>query len=263
MGLVKDKYSILYKDAMKMERSCSILYPEDNCFTFARDRRYINKLIGVDLNLVVAVPERFLDQSMVRDFSDKIKFHFIDEGDSVEYVWAYIHNKIHEHTIPRPVIIGEDCDISEHAIIGITGNTYAKTPDGKRLHLKEIGGVRIGDRVTIAAHSIVHRSCFGDTIVEDDVIVCVKCNIGHNTKTGKRTYIAPGVLFGGGTQIGSDCFIWQGVITHSQVKICDKVMVGNNSYVHRDITESGIYAGSPAKYIKPFDEKVIKGEVQW
>jgi UDP-3-O-[3-hydroxymyristoyl] glucosamine N-acyltransferase len=159
--------------------------------------------------------------------------------------------------------MGDDCDISEHSIIGLHGNTYAKTPEGYRLHLKEIGGVRIGDRVTIAAHSIVHRSCFGDTVVEDDVIVCVKCNIGHNTKVGARTYIAPGVLLGGGTQIGSDCFIWQGVITHSQIKICDKVMVGNNSYVHRDITESGIYAGSPAKYIKPFDEKVLKGEVQW
>ena len=73
----------------------------------------------------------------------------------------------------------------------------------------------------------------------------------------------PGVLYGGGTQIGSDCFIWQGVITHSQVKICDKVMVGNGSYVHRDITKSGIYAGSPAKFIKPFDEAVLKGEIQW
>ena len=263
MGLIEDRYSILYKDAMEMERTCSILYPEDNCFTFARDRRYINKLIGVDLNLVVAVPKKFLDRSMVRDFSDKIKFHYIDDEDSVEYVWVYIHNKIHEHTTPRPVIIGEDCDISEHAIIGITGNSYAKTPEGTRLHLKEIGGVRIGDRVTIAAHSIVHRSCFEDTIVEDDVIVCVKCNIGHNTKVGARTYIAPGVLLGGGTQIGADCFIWQAVVTHSQIKICDKVMVGNKSYVHRDITESGIYAGSPAKYIKPFDEAVLKGEVQW
>ena len=40
-------------------------------------------------------------------------------------------------------------------------------------------------------------------------------------------------------------------------------MVGNASYVHKDITESGIYVGSPAKYVKPFDEKVLKGEIQW
>ncbi len=263
MGLVKEKYFGLYKRAIRIDKTCSVLYPEDHSFTFARDERYINKLIGVDLGLLVAVPIKFFDYIQGREFSDKIHWHFIHEGDSVEYAWTYIHNKIHEHTIPRPVITGDDCNISEHAIIGLDGNTYAKTPEGIRLKLKEIGGVRIGDRVTIAAHSIVHRSCFGDTIVEDDVIVCVKCNIGHNTKVGARTYIAPGVLLGGGTEIGADCFIWQGVITHSQIKICDKVMIGNGSYVHRDITESGIYAGSPAKYIKPFDEGVLKGEVQW
>ena len=186
----------------------------------------------------------------------------LNEEDRIEYVWTYIHNTVNKDVEPE-IIIGKDCYIHPRAIIGVHGNTYAKAPDGTRLHLKEIGGVQIGDRVDIEANSIVHRSCFGNTIIEDDVKVCVMCNIGHNTKIGKRTYIAPGVLLGGGTQIGEDCFIWQGVITHSQTKICDRVMVGNGSYVHRDITESGIYAGSPAKFIKPFDERVLKGEVQW
>jgi acetyltransferase-like isoleucine patch superfamily enzyme len=263
MGLVEEKYSHMYERAKELGKTCSILYPEDNCFTFARDERYLSRLVGIDLNLTVAAPVRFFNYIIQKKFGENIQFYFVDEGDSVEYVWTYIHNKVNEDHPGGDILIGEDCDISEHAIIGLHGNTYAKTPEGRRLHLKEIGGVRIGNRVTVAAHSIVHISCFGDTIIEDDAIVCVKCNIGHNTKVGARTYIAPGVLLGGGTQIGADCFIWQAVVTHSQIKICDKVMIGNNSYVHRSITESGIYAGSPARYIKPFDERVLKGEVQW
>jgi acetyltransferase-like isoleucine patch superfamily enzyme len=257
------KYDKILNDAMDYGKTCSILYPEDFSFTFARNQKYLDHLLGVDMHLHIAIPEKLSMYQNLQRFSEKMVFHPIDEGDNIEYIWTYIHNTVNKDREPAPVIIGKDCNISEHATIGIHGNTYAKAPDGTRLHLKEIGGIVIGDRVDIEARSLVHRSCFGNTIIEDDVKVCVMCNIGHNTKIGARTYIAPGVLLGGGTQIGSDCFIWQGVITHSQIKICDKVMVGNGSYVHKDITEPGVYVGSPAKYIKPFDERVLKGEVQW
>ena len=263
MGLVEEKYPHVLEKALELGRTSSILKPLDKSMTFARNSLYLNALLDVRYKEVWVLLPYNISRSIMNKLPNNIYTYVINEEDNIEYVWTYIHNEVNKDVEPAPVIIGQDCDISEHAIIGINGNTYAKAPDGSRLHLKEIGGVKIGNRVTIAAQSIVHRSCFGNTIVEDDVIVCVKCNIGHNTKVGARTYIAPGVLLGGGTQIGSDCFIWQGVITHSQIKICDKVMIGNGSYVHRSITEPGIYAGSPARYIKPFDEKVLKGEVQW
>ena len=263
MGLVEEKYSEILNTALAMGQTSSILNPLHESLTFARNDKYLRKLLNVrDKTLALILPHT-IDREMVDHLPMNIKPFIIDEEDNMEYVWVYVHNKVNEDVEPGPVIIGEDCSISEHAILGIHGNTYAITPEGRRIHLKEIGGVQIGDRVTISAQTIVHRSCFGNTIIEDDATICVKCNIGHNTKTGTRTYIAPGVLLGGGTQIGSDCFIWQGVITHSQISICDKVMVGNASYVHKSITESGVYVGSPAKYIKPFDERVLKGEVQW
>jgi acyl-[acyl carrier protein]--UDP-N-acetylglucosamine O-acyltransferase len=242
-------------------KTSSIFDVKDKSFTFARNDKYLELLLNTEKEVFVLLPSTISEKLACR-LPNNVRYSILDPEDNVEYVWTYIHNKINEDVEPQ-IYIGEDCRIHETAIIGLYGNTYAKAPDGSRIHLKEIGGVYIGDRVDVEAYSIVHRSCFGDTIVEDDVKVCVMCNIGHNTKTGKRTYIAPGVKLGGGTQIGEDCFIWQGVITHSKVKICDKVMVGNNSYVHRDITESGIYAGSPAKFIKPFDERVLKGEIQW
>lgn len=263
MGLVEEKYGHVLELALELGQTSSILNPKNKSLTFARNSLYLHNLLDVRYKEVWVLLPYNINREIVNRLSNNIYPYIINEEDSIEYVWTYIHNKVNENNPGGDVTIGEDCDISEHAIIGITGNTYAKAPDGSRLHLKEIGGVQIGNRVTVAANSIVHTSCFGNTIIEDDVVVCVMCNIGHNTKIGKRTYIAPGVLLGGGTQIGADCFIWQGVITHSQIKICDKVMIGNGSYVHRSITEPGIYAGSPAKFIKPFDEKVLKGEVQW
>jgi len=244
-------------------KTSSIFDVEDGSLTFARNDKYLKVLLNETEKEVFVLLPYDIDMKIVERLPKNIKYMILTERDSVDYVWTYIHNDIYKDAPPGRIIIGDDCRIHETALIGLYGNTYAKDPKGRRIHLKEIGGVRIGDRVDVEAYSIVHRSCFGDTILEDDVKVCVMCNIGHNTKTGKRTYIAPGVKFGGGTEVGSDCFIWQNVVTHSKVKICDKVMVGNGSYVHKDITESGVYVGSPAKYIKPFDERLLKGEIQW
>jgi len=262
MGIVEDKFILILEDALELGQTSSILNVEDNSFTFARNDKYLENLLNETKNISVLLPHN-ISRDLVSKLPSNIYTFILDESDNIEYIWTYIHNKINKYIRPAPVVIGDDCNIHKTALIGIHGNTYAIAPDGKRIHLKEIGGVRIGDRVDIEAYSIVHRSCFGNTIIENDVKVCVKCNIGHNTKIGHNTYIAPGVLLGGGTHIGANCFIWQGVITHSQIKICDKVMVGNGSYVHKDITESGVYAGSPAKFIKPFDERVLKGEVLW
>jgi len=60
-------------------------------------------------------------------------------------------------------------------------------------------------------------------------------------------------LLGGGTKVGDYCYIWQGVITRSNIKICDNVVVGAGSLVLNDIIEPGTYFGSPAEYVKPYD----------
>jgi len=244
-------------------KTCSIFNLEDGALTFARNDKYLKIVLNeTDKDIFLLLPYN-IDMELVSHLPKNIKYMILTERDSIEYVWTFIHNRIHENTEPAPVIYGENCNIHPTALIGIHGNTYAISPDRHRIHLKEIGGIVIGDNVDVEAYSIVHRSCFGNTEIGNDAKVCVMCNIGHNTKVGERTYIAPGAKLGGGTQIGSDCFLWQNIVTHSQVKICDKVMIGNASYVHKDITKSGIYVGSPAKYKKPFDERVLKGEVQW
>jgi len=245
------------------KKTSSIFDVKDKSVVFARNDKYLKLLLNETEKDIFLLLPYTINEDLVCHLPRNIHAQVLGPKDSVEYVWTFIHNDLNRDTEPAPVVYGNNCNIHSTAIVGIHGNTYAISPDGYRIHLKEIGGVKIGDDVDVEAYSIVHRSCFGNTTIGNGVKICVMCNIGHNTKIGNRTYIAPGVKLGGGTEIGDDCFIWQNVVTHSQVKICDKVMVGNASYVHRNITESGIYAGSPAKFIKPFDERVLKGEVQW
>ncbi len=50
--------------------------------------------------------------------------------------------------------------------------------------------------------------------------------------------------------LGSDIWVGANTTICAGVTICDRVVIGANSVVTKDITQSGVYAGVPAKFIK-------------
>ena len=104
--------------------------------------------------------------------------------------------------------------------------------------------VKIGSRTKIQSHSFV---CELVTIGDD-------CFIGHGVM-----FIND--LFKGGGPAGGDSSKWKATkignnvsigsnATILPVDICDNVVIGAGSVVTKDILESGIYVGNPAKKIR-------------
>jgi UDP-3-O-[3-hydroxymyristoyl] glucosamine N-acyltransferase len=116
-----------------------------------------------------------------------------------------------------------------------------------------MGNVVIEDDVDIEALTVVHRAGMTSTVLKKGVKICVKCNIAHNCIIGENTFIASGALIGGGTVIGKNCYVWQGAIIRDNISICDNVIIGSGSMVMQKIENSGVYFGTPARYIKPYD----------
>jgi UDP-3-O-[3-hydroxymyristoyl] glucosamine N-acyltransferase len=172
-------------------------------------------------------------------------------------VFTKIHNEINKNRTRKLDVIDPSAYIHETAVIGVHGNTYFDNKDcTDRIGLKHIGNVVIESNVDIEALSIVHCAGIDSTIIKKGVKVCVMCNVGHNCYVGENTILAPGVKLGGHSVIGKNCYLWQNVVIRSGVNICDNVMVGANSYVHDDIKESGVYFGTPAVYVKPYDKEI-------
>lgn len=108
-------------------------------------------------------------------------------------------------------------------------------------------GAVIGARTRVQSHAFV---CDLVTIGED-------CFIGHGVmfindwfRTGRparghREWWVPTVI-GNRVSIGSNA-------TVLPVKICDDVAIGAGAVVTTDIDKSGIYRGSPARFVRPFD----------
>jgi acetyltransferase-like isoleucine patch superfamily enzyme len=105
-------------------------------------------------------------------------------------------------------------------------------------------GVRIGSRTRVQSHSFI---CELVTIGSDCVIAHGVMFIndlfrqGSPAKGNKELWKS--------TTIGSNVYIGSNA-TILPVNICNQVVIGAGSVVTKDILESGIYAGNPARKIK-------------
>lgn len=75
-------------------------------------------------------------------------------------------------------------------------------------------------------------------------------HIGHDCIIGDFFSAMPGSIVSGNVQIGNYVYLGTNASVKEKIKICDDVTIGLNSGVLKDISESGIYVGTPVKKIK-------------
>lgn len=110
-------------------------------------------------------------------------------------------------------------------------------------------GVSIGARTRIQSHSFV---CELVTIGED-------CVVAHGVMFINDLFATGGPARGNAalwkaTRVGNRVAIGSNA-TILPVDICDHVVIGAGSVVTRNITRPGIYAGNPARMIRPLKEE--------
>jgi acetyltransferase-like isoleucine patch superfamily enzyme len=147
-----------------------------------------------------------------------------------------------------------------------------------------IRDVACGERVRIIAPSNVYECTLGD-----DCFVGPFVEIQKGVKIGARTRVQSHAFICEMVEIGEDCFISHGVMfvndlfagggpargrrelwrstsigarvsigsnaTILPVRIADDVVIGAGAVVTRDILESGIYAGNPARLLRRLPPK--------
>lgn len=249
--MINKKYPELWERANKILKTCPIDDTEDGCLTFANSRTYLKRLSKVEHRVDVIVPS----WNSIK-MPSNITVHVINADDNVKNIFIELHNFINDRNIPKENIISSKSVIDPTAVIGVPGNNIMKRSDGRIINMKHMGNVVIEDYVEVQALSVVHRAVFTSTIIRKNAQIFAKVNIGHNCDIGESTIVCPGTMLAGGTKVGKNCYIWQGVMTRSNVSICDNVIIGTGSIVLKDIHEPGVYFGSPVKYIKPYNEEL-------
>lgn len=159
---------------------------------------------------------------------------------------------IGENTIIKPnttiygkVTIGKDCYIKAGVSIGGEGFGFERDENGVPIHFPHFGSIIIGDNVYIGANATISRATIDATIIEDNVKIDDLSLISHNCHIHKNTIITGLKGFGGGTEIGENC--WIAGSTIQKIKIGDNSMVCAGSVVLRDVKPGTTVFGYPAK----------------
>ena len=109
-----------------------------------------------------------------------------------------------------------------------------------------------GENVEIGEGSII---CAGSIITTNIKIgkhahINLITTIGHDCIIGDYFTSAPGVQISGNEKIGDRVYFGTRSCMKEKLIICDDVIIGMNSGVIKNITESGTYVGTPPVKIK-------------
>ncbi len=224
--------------------TCPVTNIRDGCVTFIRGDGYIRYLVDTDKDVWVITSK----DTLLPMVPDNVKFYFVDDPD---YAFVIYHNEVYKNMPAPRQKVGKNCKIHPSVIMDVPGLKVVYAPDGSRVQIKHIGNVVVGDNVEIGPYTVVHRATLESTIIGNGVKIGAKNNIAHNNIIGDNTVFAAGAITNGSVTIGKDCWIGSGAMIKNGISICDNVVVGMGAVVVKDIVMPGIYAGNPARYLKP------------
>lgn len=118
--------------------------------------------------------------------------------------------------------------------------------------------------------TFIHPSAIilgNDNQIDEGSIICAGCIVTTNCHLGKHTHLnlgtsighdcrigdffttAPGARISGHCQIDDNVYIGTSASVKEKINICSNVTIGLNAGVVKNITESGVYVGTPVKKI--------------
>jgi UDP-3-O-[3-hydroxymyristoyl] glucosamine N-acyltransferase len=154
---------------------------------------------------------------------------------------------IHPSAVLGPrVVLGARVAVGAGAVIGHPGFGWAFGAGGAVRSVPQLGGVIIGDDVTIGPLCTIDAGTLGPTRLRRGVKLDAHVHVGHNTAIGEGTLVAAQCGFAGSVTIG------RGVLIGGQAGFADHVVVGDGariaakSGVIGDVPPGATFAGYPA-----------------
>ncbi len=94
-------------------------------------------------------------------------------------------------TLYRRVRIGARSVVHSGAVIGADGFGFVADERGQQHEIAQVGGVVLGEDVSVGAATTIDRGAIDDTIVGNGVKIDNQVQIGHNCQVGDHTLICP------------------------------------------------------------------------
>jgi len=149
-------------------------------------------------------------------------------------------------------------DTNKYEIVVAVGNSYDRKkiidllPNDTKYFTFIHKSVQIFDNIEIGEGAVICSNSILTTNIKIGKHAQLNraTNISHDVTIGDYFTTAPNVHISGNCQIGNNVYFGVNSCTKEKISICDDVTIGLNSGVVKNIKNSGVYVGTPAKKIK-------------
>lgn len=145
------------------------------------------------------------------------------------------------------VHIGSNVIIRENSVIGADGLSTDRDENGRALTMPQFGSVVIEDDVQIGALTVISRGAIDNTILKRGSKVDNSTFISHNVVLGEDTFIVGETIMFGSSSTGKQAFISGNSTIRDGRHIGDQAIVGMGSVVVKNVDDSVVVKGNPAK----------------
>ncbi|PCJ53059.1 MAG: UDP-3-O-(3-hydroxymyristoyl)glucosamine N-acyltransferase [Planctomycetota bacterium] len=145
---------------------------------------------------------------------------------------------------PR-VDMGKQCVVQANTVIGSAGFGYVWSGSA-HVHMPQMGGVQIGERVEIGANSCIDAGTFRPTVIGDNCLIDNHVQIGHNCKLGRFVILCGKVGISGSVEIGDGAIFAGSSGAAGHISIGAGAKIGAKAAVTSDVPPGATYAGNPA-----------------
>jgi UDP-3-O-[3-hydroxymyristoyl] glucosamine N-acyltransferase len=155
---------------------------------------------------------------------------------------AVIHPNV---TIGYGCELGDEVVVHSGSVIGGEGFGFAQDRTGRSHRIPQTGRVVLEDRVRVGACNCIDRAAYGETRIGAGTKLDNLCHIAHNVTTGQDCLLTAGLIVAGSTRLGSRVIASgsTGILDH--LEICDDAVFVHRAGVIKNVTEPGVYAGTP------------------
>jgi UDP-3-O-[3-hydroxymyristoyl] glucosamine N-acyltransferase len=149
-------------------------------------------------------------------------------------------------------VVREGCRLGERTILNpgavIGGDGFGFAPTGmENVKIPQIGGVVLGDDVEVGANACIDRGALADTTVGKQTKIDSLVMVAHNVKIGDACFLAAQTGVAGSSQLGHRVTLAGQVGVSGHVSIGSQITVLAQAGVSKNLTEPGLYNGTPAK----------------
>jgi UDP-3-O-[3-hydroxymyristoyl] glucosamine N-acyltransferase len=149
------------------------------------------------------------------------------------------------------VRVGPRCHVHPGAQLGVDGYGYAWPAGGGRaLQLPHMGGLVLGEEVTVGPGSTLCAGTIDPTEIGDGVKIDGQVYVGHNARIGSGTMICAQSVIGGSDVLGRDIWVGPGCVLKHKISVGDKATLGIGSVVMKPVEPGCTVMGDTASEVR-------------